>query len=484
MKDITYRAPVVVVLGHVDHGKTSLLDYIRKTNRTAKEHGGITQTIGAYEAHLDIKEYKTNTITFIDTPGHEVFTQLRSRGADVADIAILVVDAVDSVMPQTVESIYHINNAKIPCIVAINKIDLPGANIDKVKRDLVKHGLLLEGMGGDIPVLPISAKNGTGVKELLEMILFIADLKELTYSITNPLKAYIIEVQTGNKGIIASAIIKDGQLNIGEDVYAGQEKAKIKALLNDMGESVRSVTPSMPFALLGFKNLPEVGIAITTQSVEKANLDEKEKEPEALYDFLNVPEKKETLKIVIKADSQGSLDALVATLSKNENIEIDLASVGEINKSDIFLAKLTKAIIIGFSVPVSRDMLHFAEQEKVVIKTYSLIYELIDELNEVSDLLAEKKTKEKQVKGESKILANFIIEKENIAGIKVLKGKIGIGDQIELFRNEKLIGTAKITSLKMRAKDVTEIKKPDEGGMLFYPKLDFDIGDMVKSYSI
>jgi translation initiation factor IF-2 len=483
MADILYRAPVVVVLGHVDHGKTSLLDYIRKTNRTAKEHGGITQTIGAYEAHLEFKGYKANSITFIDTPGHEVFTQLRSRGADVADIAILVVDAVDSVMPQTVESIYHINNAKIPCIVAVNKIDLPEANIDKVKRDLVKHGLLLEGMGGDIPVLGISAKVGTGVKELLEMILFMSDLKELTYAPTNPLKAYIIEVQTGNKGIITSAIIKDGHLEVGEEIYAGEQKAKIKALLNDVGESVKSVSPSMPFALLGFKELPEVGIALTTESQEKAAVEKEEKKDE-VFNFLNQPEKKEQLKVVIKADTQGSLDALVSTLSKNENIEIDLASVGEINKSDIFLARLTKAIIIGFSVPVSRDMLHFAEQEKVVIKTYSLIYELIDELNEVSDLLAEKKTKEKQIKGEAKILANFIIEKENIAGIKVLKGKLNLNDQIELYRNDKLIGTAKITSLKMRAKDVTEVKKSEEGGMLFYPKLDFDIGDMVKSYSI
>ncbi|HLL60420.1 MAG TPA: translation initiation factor IF-2 [Candidatus Nitrosocosmicus sp.] len=482
MTKVNRRSPVVVVLGHVDHGKTSLLDYIRKTNKAAKEHGGITQAIGAYEAEIDTKDFGVNKITFIDTPGHEVFTKLRSRGAEVADIAILIVDAVDSVMPQTIESIFHINNAKIPCIVAINKTDLPGADVEKVKRDLVKNNLLIEGMGGDIPVAPISAKTGLGVPELLEMILFISDLKEFSHDPDGEMKAYIIEVQKDKSGIIVSAIIKNGSLKVTQEVYAGPHKAKIKALLNDRGESIKEVIPSMPFVLLGFKDMPDVGIPISTTppaEVEKIT----ENKISTPHDFF-APAVSEKLKLIIKTDTQGSLDAISTTLQKNENVEISLAAVGEINKSDIFLARLNKAIVIGFGVTVGKEMINFAEQEKVVIKTYSLIYELIDELTEVSDLLAEKEIKEKQIKGEAKIMANFIIEKENIAGIKILKGKVNLGDQIELYRNDKLVGTTKIVSLKMRAKDVTEIKKNEEGGMLFYPKLDFSIGDMVKSYSI
>lgn len=476
------RSPVVVVLGHVDHGKTSLLDYVRKTNRTAKEYGGITQTIGAYEAHLDIKGYGTNKITFIDTPGHEAFTKLRSRGADVADIAILIVDAVDSVMPQTIESIYHIKNAKLPFIVALNKVDLPGADIRKVKNDLMKHEVVFEDMGGETPALPISAKTGQGVKELLEMILFMADLKELTYKETNPLKAFIIESKMDRSGIIASAIIKDGKLAVGDDIYAHEEHAKVRALINDAGESVREVIPSMPFVISGFKNLPEVGIEITKEPVQ---VKQEEKAPQAqdMSSFFS-EDKKKLLHVVLKADSQGSLDALLAILQKNENIELDLASVGEINKSDIFLAKLSKAIVIGFSVDADRAAKELAEQEKVVIKTYSLIYELLDELQEVSDLIAEKQSKERSLKGEAKVLATFVIGQDRIAGVQMTKGKIAANEEIELYRNERLVGKTKIVSLKNRARDVHEVKKGDEAGMLFYPKLDFNAGDVVKSYSI
>lgn len=480
------RSPVVVVLGHVDHGKTTLLDYIRKTNRVGSEIGAITQTIGAYEAHVNIKGSDVNKITFIDTPGHEAFTKLRVRGADVADIAILIVDAVDSVMPQTVESIYHIKNAKIPFIVAVNKTDLEGANINRVKSDLMKEEILFEGAGGETPLVEISAKTGKGIDHLLETILFMASLKELKYSPENPTKAYIIEAKKDKLGIMASAIIKDGRLKVGEDIYAGTNKARIKALINDEGKNVDEVLPSAPFLILGFKDLPEVGIPISKQKIEKIEAVQDAPPVDKKMDMAAFfsDEKKKRLRIILKTDSQGSLDAVLSVLAKNENIELSLAGVGEISKSDIFLAKVTAAIIIGFGVSPDKSVADLAETEKIVIKTYSLIYQLLDELTEVSNLLAEKEQKEKQVKGEAKILASFIIEKEKIAGIKVIKGKINLNDQIELYRDNKLKSHAKVVSLKSRSKNIGEIKKNEEGGMIFYPQLDFNIGDVVKSYSI
>ena len=479
------RPPVVVVLGHVDHGKTTLLDFIRKSNKAEKEVGGITQSIGAYEVDLKNKEYATSKITFIDTPGHEAFTKLRLRGADVADIAILIVDGADSIMPQTKESIFHILNAKIPYIVAVNKMDLPGANLEKVKRDLLKEGVLVEGMGGEVPVLPISAKSGQGVSELLEMILFISSLKEFRYSKENDFKAFTIESKIDRSGPMVSAIIKDGSLNVGDIIYSSGKKAKVRALINDKGEHVKEVLPSTPFVLLGFSELPDVGAYLTNKEDESLVTNEKKEikrgvDPRSFFGG----EQKKKLKVILKADSQGSLEALVFSLDKNDNIEIVLSGVGEINKSDIYLAKISKAIIIGYSVSSDKSVNELAEQEKVVIKSYSLIYELLDELVEVSSLLQEKEQKEKQIKGEAKIIAKFIIEKEVIAGIKINKGKINLGDEIEIYRNDKLFLKTKVVSLRNRAKNITEAKKNEEAGIMFYPQFDFVNGDVIKSYSI
>jgi translation initiation factor IF-2 len=476
---------VVVVLGHVDHGKTTLLDYLRKSNISGKEIGGITQKIGAYEIFVKIKGYKINKITFIDTPGHEVFTRLRLRGAKVADIAVLLIDAIDSVMPQTVESIYHIKNAKIPFIIAVNKIDLPQANLDRVKKDLLKHDILVEGMGGDISFVPISAKTGKGINNLLEMILFVSSVEDLKYSVKNPVRAYIIESKRNKSGVIASVVIKDGKLQIGEIVYALDKKAKIKAIVNDRGRSLKEVYPSTPFLLLGFKEPPEVGAILTKEKKELAEppLIVEKRLPKDSQDLFKEEEKRK-LKLIIKTDTFGSLETILSHLSDNKNIEIILASIGEINKSDLFLAKISKAIIIGFSLSVNKKIIDLAKEEKIVIKTYSLIYKLLEELVEVSDLLKEKEKKELRLKGEAKILASFIIEKERIAGVKIIKGKINLEDQIDLYRNNKLMGKGKVVSLKIKAKTVSQIKKNEEGGMIFYPQLDFNIGDVVKSYSI
>ena len=478
------RPPVVVVLGHVDHGKTTLLDYIRKTNIAEKEIGKITQKIGAYEVEVNIKGYQINKITFIDTPGHEIFTKLRLRGAEVADIAVLVIDAVDSVMPQTIESIYHIKQAKIPFIIAANKIDLPQANLDKLKKDLAKQNLLVEGFGGEIPFVPISAKKGTGVNDLLEMIIFIASERNLNYSPENPIEAYIIESKKDKRGVIASVIIKNGKLKVGETVYALDNQAKIRAIISDKGRNLFEVYPSTPFLLLGFKEPPPVGVMLTR---EKRKLVKEQsiinKKQANLRDFFKKEEKKK-LRLIIKTDNYGSLEAILSHISSSKDIEIILASTGEITKSDIFLAKISQAIVIGFSLSIDKNIYDLAKEEKVIVKSYSLIYELLEELKEVSLFLKEKEEKEIHLKGEAKILASFIIEKEKIAGIKVVKGKINLDDQMELYRDNKLIGKAKIVSLKKRAQPVIEVKKNEEAGIIFYPQLDFNIGDVIKSYSI
>jgi len=480
------RPPIVAILGHVDHGKTTLLDFIRKSNITDREFGGITQKIGAYEITTDFKDYKTNKITFIDTPGHEAFTKLRARGANVADIALLLIDGKDSVMPQTEESISHIKAAKIPFIIVINKIDLPETNTDKVKNDLLKYEVMAEDKGGNIPVSLVSAKTGKGIPELLETILFIASDLKLTYNEKNPVTAYIIETKKDRRGIVASAIIKDGILKIADTVYVNDQKIKVKSLINDLGNNVSQVIPSNPFEITGFADLPEVGSMIKTAQTLSSPLTPNSLTPNpspilTLEDVLKVEVVEKKLPAIIKADSQGSVEAIKNSLKDNTNLNIVLLAVGEINKSDIFLAKATKAIIIGFTVKTSHEAESLAKQEKVIIKSYQIIYELLDELNEVANLIKEKEEKEKNLKGEAQILANFIIEGEKIFGVNVIKGKINLGDELEAFRKNKPIGKTKLVSLKVRAKIVNEVKKGQEAGMIFGPPLDFLVGDVIKS---
>ncbi len=476
-----FRPPVVTILGHVDHGKTTLLDYIRKTKLTEKEHGGITQSIGAYEIKTKAKGYQTDKITFIDTPGHEAFSKLRSQGANVADIALLLIDAKDSVKPQTVESISHIKAAKVPFIVVLNKIDLPEAKPEKVKVDLMKHEVLVEGKGGKIPVVVVSAKTGKGVEELLEAILLLASDLNLNTDLDNKPKAYIIETKKDRRGIVISLIIKDGKLKVADTIYADGIKAKIRSMINDLGKQVSEVVPSNPFELLGFEAMPPVGAVISSEPREKALQEEEAKEAPAFdMDSLLKPEEGKKITLMIKADSQGSLDAIVDSISENENIEIILKGIGEVNKSDIFLAKTAKAIIVSFRTKTLNEAAELAQQEKVIIKTYNIIYELLEELSEVSRLLKEKEEASKNLKGEAKILATFIIHDEKIYGIKVTKGKANLNDSIEIYRDGSLVGRSKIASLQIRAKKVIEVKKDQEAGVAISPQVDMRQGDMVK----
>ncbi|MCX6730365.1 MAG: translation initiation factor IF-2 [Candidatus Roizmanbacteria bacterium] len=478
------RSPIVAILGHVDHGKTTLLDYIRSSRIAAKEQGGITQKIGGYTAKTDIKGYPINEITFIDTPGHEAFSQLRARGANVADIVLLIVDAKDSLMPQTIESISHIKQANVPCIVVLNKMDLPEAKPEKVKNDLLRHGIMVEGKGGTIPVAPISAKTGKGVPELLETILFLATDKELTFDPKAELEAYVIETKKDRRGIAVSIVVKNGTLHVGDVVYAGEVKAKIRSITDDLNAPLTEATASQACELLGFEVAPLVGSRIASKP-EDAKIVEPEapiaKKAFTSQDFFATPQKEQKkLAIVVKTDSQGSLEALEAILSQNSNIDIILSGVGDIHKSDVFLAKASKAIVIGFNTRIDPETKDVAKQEKVIIKSYTIIYELLEELEEVALLLQEKEQSEKNLKGEAKILATFVIEGEKIFGSKLSKGKFELGDMLEIHRAGNIIGKSKIVSLKIRAKKVEEVKKEQECGLILSPALDIRVGDVVK----
>lgn len=480
-----YRPPVVVVLGHVDHGKTTLLDYIRKSHVADKEAGKITQSIGAYSASIPIDGYHTNTITFIDTPGHEAFTKLRSRGALVADIAILIVDATSSVQPQTIESISHIQQANIPFIVAINKVDLPDSNPDKIKGELAKHGVLTEGYGGNVPVAPISALKGTGVEDLLEALLIMAAENELTYDTSAPLEAYIIETKQDKSGIIASSIIKNGVIKIGDTVYSGDKAAKIRSLIDDSGKRLNEVLPSAAFVLSGFKDMPDIGplTGAATGIQLESPIIRPAKSDDPFAGFFEVSTDKK-LKIVLRADTTGSLEALIPGLQKNENIEVVLASVGDISESDIFLAKVSKAIVLGFGVQASKSIEYIAKTEKVVVKTYSIIYKLLEELQQVSELLKEKEERERTFKGEAKVAALFTIEGTFIVGVKVNKGRVDLHDRVEHYRDNILKDESLVVSIKQRAKTADSVKKGEEGGLVLDPQLDVKQGDVLKSYSI
>lgn len=488
MKKEVARPPVVTILGHVDHGKTTLLDYIRKSRLADREHGGITQRIGAYEITTDITGYPVNTITFIDTPGHEAFSKLRARGATIADIALLIIDAKDSVMPQTSESITHIKTAGIPFIVVLNKTDLPEANEEKVKNDLLKEEVAVEGKGGTVPVVSISAKTGKGVADLLEAILLMTTDLKLVYLPENVVEAYVIETKKDKRGIVLSCIIKNGSMKVGQTIYVNGKAVKVRSMFNDLGVMVKEALPSLPFELLGASELSEVGSHITStptkiEPKKQETNNKPDKQKLDLEAFLHPSEEEKKLSLVVKADSQNSLEAILDSLAESENIKVMLSGVGGLTKSDVFFAKSTGSIVIGFGTQTPQEIKDLGKQEKVVIKTYNIIYELLGELAEVANLLQEKELQERSLKGEAKILAHFMVEGEKILGIKVLKGKIGLGDEIELYRGENLIGSTKLVSLKIRAKSVSEVKKDQEAGTVFSPPLDFRIGDVVKSIS-
>ena len=483
--NFTPRPPIVTVLGHVDHGKTSLLDQIRKTDVAAKEFGGITQHIGAYQVEVNPKGEQSSRsrrkITFIDTPGHEAFAKMRSRGAKVADIAILVIAGNDGIMPQTLESIQHIKAANIPSIVAINKIDLPDINIDKIKKQLVKTGLSLEEYGGETPVLPISAKTGQGIDKLLEMILLLSELNQVKQD-TNIFEAVVIEsILSKNKGIVASIVIRNGSLKLGDEVICENQEFRIRAFYDSRGNKLNMVKAGDPAEILGWKKIPSVGSSLYVKSQISLTKPAITQILPPTIKSITTPQEKsleeEKIKLILKADTVGTLEAITAGLGNN--IEIILKGVGNISESDILLAKTTKAIVVGFHQKPSDTVVKLATSEKVIIKYYNIIYELFDEITEVVDAL--KKGNLVTILGEAKIIALFPVKNEKIAGVKVITGRIARGDQIKVMRKDQEIGRAKIKSLHHLKEDITKAEQGMEAGLLLSQNIDFLTGDSIIS---
>ena len=470
-----FRPPIVAVLGHVDHGKTSLLDYIRKAHVAAGEHGGITQAIGAYQIP---------GITFIDTPGHEAFAKMRSRGAMVSDIAILVVAADDGVMPQTKESIRMIQEAGVTMIVAINKIDMEAANVDKVKQDLARNGVQVEGFGGDILCVPVSAKAGTGVKELLDTIKVAAEMKELKNEPDAPMEAVVIENRIDKgKGMVATIVVKKGTLKFGNTLFDGEKQvAKLRAMFDENGVGVAAAGPSKPVEVLGFTTLPQVGAVLTTVAVAKAIV-EQEKTVDAaqsVADFLANMNGKKKLAIIVKADVYGSLEAILEALG--DDVDIVTAGVGEISDADVLMAKSTGAFVIGFNVKLKQEIAKLAQIEGVICRSYTIIYELLDELHDVIEGAMEVITKEREL-GTARILAEFPFSGVRIAGIKVATGRIAKGDQIKIMRGEEEIGRAKIKSVRHGKEEATRMDVGDECGLQLDKIVDFAIGDDIIAFT-
>jgi len=493
------RAPIVAVLGHVDHGKTTLLDSIRKTNVQSQETGGITQHIGAYQVN-----FNKQPITFIDTPGHAAFAKMRQRGAQATDLVILVVAANDGVKPQTKESIRHIQQAKVPLIVAINKMDLPGANADMVKAQLVESGIEVEGYGGDIVAVEIVATKSKGINDLLEMIILTAQLQEVKASSTSSLSAVVIESRTDPKqGPKASVIIKNGTLKVGDQIKTISAQAKVRNLINHQGKPTKIALPGEPVEILGFKSLPQVGEIVVSLSdsipvqqstpaksspvkPEEANnkdsKKENKKENETEDSDENQEEEEEErprIKALLKADTQGTLEAIKSNVS--EEVEQVGEGIGDVTESDILLAQATGGKILGFRVGVKTEAKKLAEVENVEIKHYQAIYELLEDL-EKQVLKALEPTIDEEVLGTAEVVAEFKINKTAIAGCKIKTGKLELGGPIHLIRGDKIIKSGVIRSLKQNQKDVKVAKKGEECGISFKPSLDFKTGDKVQYY--
>lgn len=496
-EDLLPRPPVVVVMGHVDHGKTSLLDAIRKTNVIEGEAGGITQHIGAYKVNVNARE-----ITFLDTPGHEAFTSMRARGAQITDIAILVVAADDGVMPQTIEAINHAKAAEIPIIVAVNKIDLPNANIDKIKQDLMQYDLVSEEWGGDTIFVPISAKKGLNINNLLEMVLLVADMKELKANPNKQSKGAVIEARLDKaKGPIASMLVQRGTLNVGDTIVVGTSIGRIRAMKNDKGQSVKDAGPSTPVEVMGLTEVPEAGETfyevknekMAKHLIEKRKLQEREKSLSNtnVVTLNNLFEKMESenlkqLNLIVKSDVQGSAEAIKQSLEKLSDDEVKVKVIhsvaGAVNESDVQLAKAAKAIIIAFNVRPVGSAKEVAEKEGVEIKQYSIIYKAIEDV-------------EAAMKGlldpiyEEKIIGNAIVRQTfkvssigTIAGCYVTDGKIERNAGVRVIRESVVIHEGKLASLKRFKDDVKEVTKGFECGCQIEDYNDLKEDDVIEFF--
>lgn len=494
------RSPVVTIMGHVDHGKTTLLDYIRKSNVAAKEFGGITQHIGAYQVELP-----EGKITFLDTPGHEAFTAMRARGAQVTDIAILVVSADDGIMPQTIEAIDHAKNAKVPIIVAVNKIDKPGANPDRVLTQLTEHELIPEAYGGQIVVCPVSALTGEGVPYLLEMILLQADLLHLTANPKGEFDGVVIEAKIERgRGPVATVLVQSGTLKVGDSIVVGTTYGRIKAMIDYKGERIYEAGPSVPVEVLGLSNVPNAGDKVKRVDEEKIarEIAEKLSQKERLQRYTNVSKKltlrdlrrqmEETgvkdLNLVVKTDVQGSLEAVKGLLEKMEHPEVEVkvihAAVGSITESDVLLASAANAICIGFNVKPEPGAKKEAEKVRIEIRTYSIIYELIEDIQAaVKGMLAPKF--EEQYQGTVAIRIVFDLSRYGrVAGSHVTDGKITRNSHVRVKRGKEIVYEGKVDSLKHLKNDVKEMTTGFDCGIQFEGWTGFEMGDQIEAFEL
>jgi translation initiation factor IF-2 len=469
------RSPVITIMGHVDHGKTTLLDYLRRSRLTTKEHGGITQHLGAYQ--IMVKDKK---LTFIDTPGHAAFHQMRQRGAKVTDIVVLVVAANDGVKPQTIESIRHIKDAQVPAIIALNKIDLPDINIINVKSQLAEHDLITTDLGGDVEVVEISAKTGQNIDQLLDTLVITADLLELQADPNAPLEAIVIEsAKDKTRGPIANVIIKNGTLKIKQDIFTPETHGKVRLIVNDLNQPLNILLPGEPGQIIGFKDVPAVG-SIITSTPPQVITPSPSSPPTLELDFsklTNTPK----LRFILKADTQGTLEAISQNFD-SESIDLIHSGVGEVNDTDIELAKTTGAKILAFQVKINPRILQIAKGQDVKIKSYDVIYQLIEYLQKKMLKILEP-TIDEVITGEAQIQQIFDMKNLHIAGIKMKSGEINKNDKLHLKRDEQIIADPVISSMMHEKQEVAKLKSPNEGGLVFkQKKLDFQVGDTVTAY--
>ena len=503
-EDLKPRPPVVTIMGHVDHGKTTLLDVIRKANVAAGEAGGITQHIGAYTIAVPHPERKKELaqITFLDTPGHAAFSAMRSRGANVTDLVVLVVAANDGVMPQTVEALNHAKAAKVPILVAVNKVDHPNANPLKVRQQLQEHGLVADEWGGETIFADVSALTKQGVDKLLEMILFQADLLELKANPTRPAKGNVIESGLSPGGPTATVLVRKGTLKLGDAILCGPYWGRVRALINEEGQRLKQAGPSVAVKVLGLNGVPEAGVGFTVLEDEKAARDEAEKRAldarsqpsdlrpkvtlENLFDTLATAQFK-VLKLVVKADTQGSVEAIVEALKKIQSDKVSLEiihnGVGTITESDVHLASASRGLILGFHSRIDVGVSDIAKREGVQIKLYSIIYELIDEVKEAMAGLLEPILKETVI-GSAEVRKVFELSKGGkVAGCAVTTGRIARG-KARIMRRKSLIYEGAISSLRRFQDEVSEVRAGMECGIRLEGFTDYQPGDTIESFVV
>ncbi|MGA8657793.1 MAG: translation initiation factor IF-2 [Chthoniobacterales bacterium] len=496
-EELQARAPIITFMGHVDHGKTSLMDAIRKTRVAAGETGGITQHIGAYGV-----SYKGQKITFLDTPGHEAFTAMRARGANVTDIVVLVVAADDGIMPQTIEAINHAKAAKVPMIVAINKIDLPSANVDRVKKQLQERGFTPEDWGGETICCAVSATKGSGLDKLLEMMLLQAEIMELKASPSVPSRATVIEAQIEpGRGPTATVIVRMGTLKVGQPFICGNYWGKVKSLIGDSGQSVKEAGPSTPVRVLGFTGLPNAGDELLEMESERSartlseeRLIEQRSQKlampqratlESLFDTMG--DGKKQLQIILKCDVQGSAEAISAALnqieSKKISLEIIHAGVGPISESDVLLATASNAVIIGFNVKTENQAAAAAKREGVQIKLYSIIYELIDQVKEAMAGLLDPEVRETAI-GHAEVKQIFELSRGTVAGCYVTDGRIARSARARVLRKRQPIYDGGIATLRRFQDDVKEVRAGVECGVKLGDFTEYEVGDIIECYNL